>query len=53
MNLHGSLGIQIDAHVAYPAGSLDKIFADACGFLGGSDVADGSSHITAPEGSWC
>ena len=33
MNLHGSLGIQVDAQVAYPAGSLDKIVADACGFL--------------------
>jgi len=33
MNLHGSLGIQVVAQVAYPADSLDKIDADACGFM--------------------
>ena len=33
MNLHGSLEIQVDAQVAYSAGSLDEIVVNACGFL--------------------
>jgi len=32
VNLHGNLGIQVDAQVTHPTGSLDNIVANAFGF---------------------